>query len=150
MSAIGPQFPVTPEQRAVEADQLLQAGHQPPWPLKEKPTSIKGAALATKIAALMAKLAGANAVMANLEEQRATAENDIKQAEEALERLGINSLSALSSIDGRTDYFICAEPKCETVSTWRWDSGPGWRCSEHQLPKPASVPIPEASKGGAA
>lgn len=139
---IGPQIPATASERVVWRDWLLERGITPPWPIEEKPTTVKGHMLAARAAEAMAKMAAANAVLANLEEQRTAAELDVKNAEESLERLGINSISQLTGISGQREYSVCSQPGCERVALYSWRSeGPNWRCDEHELP-PETAPIP--------
>jgi hypothetical protein len=150
----GPQFPATPEERAVWGDYQLAQGVMPPWPIKEKPTSISGAEVAARASKLMASLASANAILAGLEEQRAKAEADVVAAESALNRLGVTYFHELSALSRRRTLSVCAEPSCEAIDIHGWrDAEAGWRCREHELPVtppqdlPAPAPTPE-KKGG--
>ena len=147
MSAIGPKFPATAEDRAVFADELLSKGHQPPWPLKEKPTSISGASVAAQASKLMSQLATANAVLAGLEEQRSKAEADVVAAESALNKLGVTYFHELTSISRRRNLAVCAEPNCEVIDIHGWSSEPehGWRCREHETPATPPTPSPAPS-----
>lgn len=139
-------------------DWLLERGIQPPWPIEEKATSVKGSALAARVSACMAKIAASQTVLATLEEQRAAAEASVAAAEAELERIGISSISQLSGLSGQKSYAVCAQPGCEKVELYSWrsaDPGSGWRCDEHELPAPAPptpgpLPTPDTERAAAA
>lgn len=143
MSAIGPKFPLTSGERAVFGDQLLDAGFTPPWPMKEKVTTILGAELAARAAAACATLASATAVLAGIETQRAKAQTDVDTAREVLEQIGINSLTELATIDYSRKYQVCQEPRCERVCSSWWITGDApYRCHDHRdakEPAPATL-----------
>jgi hypothetical protein len=143
-STEGPRFPATAEERRVWGDFLLEKGHMPPWPwpVNDKPATVKGSAVEKVAASLMARLAAANATLANLDEQRTEAEAMVESTEKALTAMGINSLGDLTRLDGRRDYRVCKDPQCESVNLSYWESDPEWRCDEHRLP-PVKPPVSE-------
>jgi hypothetical protein len=148
VSVFGPQFPLTSGERAVFGDQLLEAGFTPPWPMKEKQTTVLGAALAARAAAACATLASATAVLAGIEASRAQAQADVDAARETLDQIGINSLTELATIDYSRKYAVCSELRCERVcSSWWVTHEPGsWRCHDHReehATSPASAALEE-------
>ncbi len=141
---IGPQLPATAAERGVAGDQLREAGFTPPWPAKEKATSVLGAEIAARAAKAMSTIATHAAVLAELELKRRETAAAVEAARGELEALGIDSFSELARIEHSEHYPACVHPTCQRVSKWRWDPQP-WHCHEHQPPKaePEAVPAPK-------